>query len=174
MTTRTRAGLTILTAALVAATACRGDDETAPRVRVSETAAAAEPGPAPSTALPLVTVYKSPTCGCCARWVEHLRGAGFEVRVIDDDDRLLDAKRRHAIGPGHTSCHTAEVGEYFVEGHVPAADIERLLARGPADVRGLAVPGMPMGSPGMEGPRKDDYDVVAIEESGETRVYASH
>lgn len=175
-----RAGRTILTMGLLAAAACGGGEgEPPPRASLAETATAAEAGAeeartASEGALPVVTVYKSPTCGCCAKWVEHMRAAGFEVEVVDDAERLYEAKRRHAIGPGHTSCHTAEVGDYFVEGHVPAADVARLLAEAPADVKGLAVPGMPVGSPGMEGTPEEAYDVVAIKPSGETGVYASH
>lgn len=175
MRSSARTGLTVLMAGLVAAVACgESDEEASPRASLAETALAADAEAVSVGDLPVVTVYKSPTCGCCANWVEHLREAGFQVNVVDDESRLYEAKRRHAIGPAHASCHTAEVGNYFVEGHVPASDIQRLLAEGPADVKGLAVPGMPMGSPGMEGPRKDDYDVVAIERSGATTVYASH
>lgn len=176
MTRSTTIGLTILVGGPVAGlTACGGnDEEAAPHVRLSETVRAAETEPTAALDLPLVTVYRSPTCGCCARWVEHMRNAGFEVQVVDNEAALYEAKRRHAIGPAHTACHTAEVGDYFVEGHVPAADIRRLLAEGPPHVAGLAVPGMPIGSPGMEGSPKDDYDVVAIQKSGETSLYASH
>lgn len=174
-----RAGRTILAMGLLVAAACGGGEgETTPRASLAETGTAAEAGgdarAASEGALPVVTVYKSPTCGCCAEWVEHMRAAGFQVEVVDDNDRLYEAKRRHAIGPGHTSCHTAEVGAYFVEGHVPAEDVRRLLAEAPEDVKGLAVPGMPVGSPGMEGTPEEAYDVVAIERSGETSVYASH
>lgn len=167
----------LLAAALVAAAGCgegrAGDAE--PAVGESAPASSGVSSEAAGALdLPGVTVYKSPTCGCCAAWVDHMRGAGFEVDVVDDPERLAEAKRRHAIGPGHTSCHTAEVGGYFVEGHVPASDVKRLLAEAPADLAGLAVPGMPMGSPGMEGPRKDPYEVIAIHESGAAEVFARH
>lgn len=176
-----RGGAALLAAGLLAMTAaaCGGEEETSPRMRLSETvpdrsARVAADDRAVADGTPVVTVYKSPTCGCCADWVEHLRSAGFEVETVDDEERLYEAKRRHGVGPHLSSCHTAEVGGYFVEGHVPADDLERLLAEAPADVLGLAVPGMPMGSPGMEGPRKDDYDVLAVKPDGRTEVYARH
>ena len=121
---------------------------------------------------PKVTVYKTPTCGCCKKWVSHLEANGLEVESIDMKDLRL-IKSMSGIEPSHSSCHTAKVGEYVVEGHVPADDIKRLLKERP-DIRGLTVPGMPMGSPGMEGPRKDDYDVLSINKDGSTGVYARH
>lgn len=180
MSVRENAGPLFLAAALLAAAGCgegragNADAERDAEPGVAEYAPAASSGAPAVLELPVVTVYKSPTCGCCAAWVDHMRKAGFEVEVVDDAERLAEAKRRHAIGPGHTSCHTAEVGGYFVEGHVPAADVKRLLAEAPADLAGLAVPGMPMGSPGMEGPRKDAYEVIAIGESGAAEVFARH
>jgi hypothetical protein len=120
---------------------------------------------------PLVTVWKSPTCGCCARWVDHMRAAGFRVEV-HDTDALEPVKREHGV-PGHLeSCHTARVEGFTVEGHVPADVIRRLLRQRP-EIDGIAVPGMPMGSPGMEGPRKDPYDVIGFSRNGETFVYES-
>lgn len=119
-----------------------------------------------------VTVYKSPTCGCCENWVRHLRASGFEVRTIDRPD-LADIKTEAGISRGLASCHTAFVDDYVIEGHVPATDIRRLLRERPA-VAGLTVPGMPMGSPGMEGPRKDPYEVLTFTRSGETAVYARY
>lgn len=125
------------------------------------------PGPAPS-----VTVYKSPTCGCCTKWVDHLRASGYTVTAKDVAD--VDSIKAELGVPGAlASCHTALVGGYVIEGHVPAADIARLLKEKPK-VTGIAVPGMPMGSPGMEGPRKDAYEVVAFETNGATRVFAKH
>ncbi|MFW6085052.1 MAG: DUF411 domain-containing protein [Gemmatimonadota bacterium] len=123
--------------------------------------------------LPVVTVYKSPTCGCCSDWVEHMREAGFEVEAHDVND-LADVKARLGVFPQHQSCHTATVGDYVVEGHVPADLVQRLLEESP-DVAGLAVPGMPRGSPGMEMPdgTKDDYDVIAFTTDGESSVFAS-
>lgn len=127
-----------------------------------------------AAALPLVTVHKSPYCGCCTKWVEHLRAEGFEVEVIATDD-MGPVKQRVGIPPAKGSCHTAEVGGYFVEGHVPADDIKRLLAERPA-ARGLTVPGMPAGSPGMETPdgRVQPYTVELIDGEGHATPYARH
>jgi len=123
--------------------------------------------------LPEVVVYKTPTCGCCSLWVAHLRDAGFKVRVTDRDD-LGDIRREWKVPAKMAACHTARVGRYVIEGHVPAADIRRLLQDQPR-VDGLAVPGMPIGSPGMEqGERVEPYDVLGFNAAGETRVFASH
>lgn len=119
-----------------------------------------------------VVVYKSPTCGCCTEWVNHLRENGFQVTV--HDRRNMDpVKRVMGVPQGLQSCHTAQVGDYVIEGHVPAADIVRLL-EAKLPVKGLTVPGMPMGSPGMEGPRQDPYEVLAFQPDGRTSVYARH
>ena len=119
----------------------------------------------------LVTVYKSPTCGCCTKWVDHIREAGFRVEVRDTPN-VQPVKTEHGL-PGHlASCHTALVGGYVVEGHVPADVIRRLLRERP-EVAGVAVPGMPMGSPGMEGPYTDPYQVIAFGKDGGTSVYES-
>ena len=122
---------------------------------------------------PAVQVYKDPTCGCCALWVEHLRKAGFTATVTDVED-MNAVKTKHGVPQRARSCHTALVGAYVVEGHVPAADVQRLLQLRPSVV-GIAVPGMPIGSPGMESPdgRKTPYDVMAFTQDGQSRVYAS-
>lgn len=119
-----------------------------------------------------VTVYKTPTCGCCGNWVDYMRDAGFRVTTIDQND-LSDVKKRLGITGDLASCHTATVGGYVVEGHVPAEDVRRLLAERP-HVVGIAAPGMPMGSPGMEGAYADKYDVVSFDRAGKTKVFASH
>jgi len=119
-----------------------------------------------------VKVWKSPTCGCCNGWIDHLRAAGFKVEALDVTDVTL-MKRENGIPGRFTSCHTALVGGYFVEGHVPAADVERLLAERPP-IAGLAVPGMPIGSPGMEGPKPQRYDVLALDGDGGVSVFATH
>ena len=127
------------------------------------------------SALPAMTVYKSASCGCCTAWVDHAKANGFTVRVVDSEN-LGAVKRDLGIPPRLASCHTVVVGAYLVEGHVPAADVKRLLAEKPA-VRGLAVPGMPIGSPGMEqGPPSgyERYEVLAFTASGETSVFARH
>ncbi|MBZ2169414.1 DUF411 domain-containing protein [Marinobacter sp. F4216] len=120
-----------------------------------------------------IHVYKSPTCGCCADWVEHLEANGFDVEVTDTND-LNPIKVEAGLSRGLASCHTAFVGDYVIEGHVPASDIHRLLKEAP-QARGLTVPGMPVGSPGMEtGDRKDPYQVLLFNEQGQTRVFADY
>jgi hypothetical protein len=119
-----------------------------------------------------IIVYKSPTCGCCTKWVSHLQENGFEVETIDLQD-MNSVKAEVGISRQLASCHTAKIGGYVIEGHVPASDIKRLLKERP-DVVGLTVPGMPMGSPGMEGHRKDNYDVLTFTNSGETAVFSRH
>lgn len=125
--------------------------------------------PADATEIP---VYKSPTCGCCNKWIDHLEENGFRVTKKDLRDVTV-FKADYGVTPRLASCHTAVVDGYVVEGHVPATDIRRLLAERPA-VKGLTVPGMPMGSPGMEGPRKDPYDVLTFDGQGSTTVFSRH
>lgn len=124
-------------------------------------------------AAPVVDVYKSPTCGCCVKWVDHLKANGFQVRSHDTDD-VVQHKYRLGVPPGLGSCHTAQVAGYVIEGHVPAREIKRLLKERPR-ARGLAVPAMPIGSPGMEqGSHKDIYEVLFINPDGSTRTYARY
>lgn len=118
---------------------------------------------------PLIEVYKSESCGCCGDWVEHLKQAGFTVKATNVPNPA-EYRKKFGIPDQLGSCHTGVVQGYAVEGHVPAADIKRLLAQKPM-AKGLAVPGMPMGSPGMEGPRKDAYDVVLVHPNGRHSVY---
>ena len=120
----------------------------------------------------VLVVYKTPTCGCCKGWVERMKEAGFAVEVHDLPD-LTEIKKDAGVPEELQACHTARIGGYVVEGHVPAADIRRLLAERPA-VTGIATPGMPMGSPGMEGAFKDRYDVMTFGGSGKQTVFASH
>ena len=123
--------------------------------------------------LPLVVVYKSPTCGCCESWVGHMQSAGFPVEVRDTED-FGAIKAEVGVPAGLGSCHTARIGDYFVEGHVPADDVKRLLAEQP-EARGLTVPGMPQGSPGMEqGGISEPYDVLLVAPDGSTSVFAHH
>jgi hypothetical protein len=139
------------------------------------TTAAAEAAalPAPDPSLPVVQVWKSPTCGCCTGWVEHMRKAGFQVEVKDLVD-LTAIKAERGVATEHQSCHTGLVDGYTIEGHVPAEDIKRMLAERP-QITGLAAPGMPVGSPGMEmGAQRDAYDVLAFTRGGQTTVWASH
>ena len=126
--------------------------------------------PRPASAATTVTVYKSPTCGCCAKWVDHLRASGFTV-VVHDTDNLDEVMTDFAVPRQLASCHTAKVGKYVVEGHVPADLIAKVLREHPA-IAGLAVPGMVTGSPGMEGGAAQHYDVVAWTAAGQTSVYA--
>ena len=119
----------------------------------------------------LVTVYKSPTCGCCGDWVKHLRAEGFKVEAHDLDD-VSPIRRRYGVPGALASCHTAIVGGYAIEGHVPASDIKRLLRERP-NVIGLSVPGMVVGSPGMEQGKPEPYETLAFDERG-YRVFAQH
>ena len=121
-----------------------------------------------------VEVYKSPTCGCCSKWVEHLQAHGFTVKTTNVED-IYEIKTTHRVPGAVESCHTALVGGYVVEGHVPAADVQRLLKERPA-VAGIGVRGMPIGSPGMEvaGVKPQAYDVLAFDKQGQTRVFARH
>lgn len=169
---RTSLGLATCIAVSLAALGC------APGEAGSAESDAAETGESQATLVSdeiadmTVTVYKSPACGCCESWIEHLREAGFEVEVEDTND-LATVKAEAGVPAGLQSCHTATAGDYVFEGHIPVEDIVSFLEEKP-DALGLAVPGMPIGSPGMEqGDRVDPYDVILFDESG-TRVYRSH
>jgi hypothetical protein len=117
-----------------------------------------------------MTVYKTPTCGCCAKWVEHMKAAGFKVQVQDMDD-LTEIKQASGVPIKLRTCHTAVVGNYVVEGHVPADVVKKMLSEKPK-MAGIAVPGMPIGSPGMEsGNEKASYDVLLFDKAGQTTVY---
>lgn len=131
-------------------------------------------GTATARKLPRILVHKSPSCGCCGQWVEHLRKAGFDVDVREVDN-LDPVKTRVGIPAGMGSCHTAEVEGYFIEGHVPASDIKRLLAERPK-AKGLTLPGMPIGSPGMEHPsgKREPFVVRLVTQDGEVREFARH
>lgn len=129
--------------------------------------------PARAQAGPVIDVVKTPTCGCCNGWIAHVRGAGFQVRVRDVPDTTPYA-RRLGVPDDLRSCHTASVGGYAVEGHVPAADIRRLLSARP-QAAGIAVPGMPMGSPGMEhGSHRQPYQTILFTRAGRRSVFARH
>ena len=122
--------------------------------------------------LPIVEVYKSPTCGCCVKWANHLKSHGFVVKSFDVQNVGL-IKLEHRLPRHLVSCHTAFVDGYIIEGHVPASDILRLLKERP-EISGLAVPGMPIGSPGMEGPNPETYEVLSFDRSGKTQTFATH
>jgi hypothetical protein len=127
-----------------------------------------------SAAGPLVEVFKTPTCGCCSQWVEHMRRSGFNVRTTDMND-VSEIKKSRGVPDQVQSCHTAVVNGYVVEGHVPADDVHRMLKDKPA-IAGIAVGGMPIGSPGMEypGTKAQPYNVMAFEKNGSMRVFATH
>jgi hypothetical protein len=118
-----------------------------------------------------VTVYKNAGCGCCEKWIEHLRAAGFDVQAHDAHN-LDGIRSRLGVPPKLAGCHSAKVANYVVEGHVPADQIHRLLAEAP-DVLGISVPGMPIGSPGMEGPGGSDYQVLSWRKDGKVQVFAT-
>lgn len=122
--------------------------------------------------VPQITVYKSPTCGCCNKWVKHLQQNGFKVITHNRTD-MPKVKSEVGVKPPYQSCHTALIDGYFIEGHVPAKDIKRLLKEKP-NAAGLTVPGMPMGSPGMEGHRKDPYSVLILQKDGSQGVYSQY
>lgn len=128
--------------------------------------------PAPAGDTVHLTVYKSPTCGCCAKWVDYLRERGFGVDVVDVAD-LGPVKQRHGVPPRLASCHTALVDGYVVEGHVPADDIRRLLAERPP-LLGISAPGMPQQSPGMNSVEPRDYDVIGFAADGRLELYARY
>lgn len=151
--------------ALTAGAAC----DSTPRAAAEQSG---QPAPAAEAAAEAIamTVYKSPTCGCCQKWVEHMEANGFRVEVKDMHD-VSPVKDEHGLPSSLRSCHTGVVDGYVVEGHVPADVVVKLLRERP-QVAGIAVPGMPMGSPGMEGPYTDNYDVLTFDGAGKTTVYA--
>lgn len=145
----------------------------APLLLVSLGACAQEPAPPETEPLPLVIVYKSPACGCCLAWAEHMQSSGFPLEMHDVQD-LSAIKAEAGVPAGMGSCHTSRVAGYFLEGHVPADDVKRLLSEKP-DALGLAVPGMPLGSPGMvQGEGRQPYDVMLVARDGSTRVFSSY
>ena len=118
-------------------------------------------------------VYKSSTCNCCVKWIDHVKARGYAVTANDVAD-LEQVKQELGVPRGAASCHTAVIGGYVIEGHVPIEDITRLLAEKPKDVVVLAVPGMPIGSPGMEGPNPERYQTLAVKKDGKLEVFAEH
>ena len=120
----------------------------------------------------VVEVYKSPACSCCMNWAAHLRENGFAVRVHEVRD-TSPFRAKYGVPDQLGSCHTAMVGGYAIEGHVPAREVKRMLAESPK-ARGLAVPSMPLGAPGMDGPRSDPYEVLLFQADGSYRVYQKY
>jgi hypothetical protein len=127
---------------------------------------------AASQPLPTMTVYKSPTCGCCKEWVSHVIGHGFKATVIDTEMGTIKAK--HNIPPNLQSCHTTLVGSYVIEGHVPASDVTRLLKEKPKGILGLTTPGMPASAPGMDVLPFQPYEVLTFDAKGQTKLWARH
>ena len=162
------AGLSLLLGACSAASAPPAATSPAAEVSPVDTAAA------PTAALPAMTVRKHPSCGCCSVWIDHVRAAGFKVEAVDVED-MAAVKQAAGVPGAMASCHTAEVDGYVIEGHVPAQDIVRLLRERPP-VRGLAVPGMPLGSPGMEHPSGivHPYSVMLVLPDGSTREFSRY
>ncbi len=149
--------------------------EVSRRFLLASGAAFAVAGPTQGQTRPVraLTVYKSPTCACCDGWVSHMRQAGFITTVHLTDD-LRAVRLARGLPDAVASCHTGVIGGYALEGHVPAADVLRLLAHSPQAV-GIAVPGMPLGSPGMEaGGRREPFETLLVLRSGQTRVFARH
>jgi hypothetical protein len=127
-----------------------------------------------ASAKPTAVVYKTSSCGCCKMWVEHLKANGFTVEAKDvSADEVRAVSKAAGLKDDDTSCHTAKIAGYIVEGHVPASDIQRMLKEKPA-IAGIAAPGMPQGSPGMEQGSKEPFDVVAFTKDGKTKLYSKH
>ncbi|SFR44318.1 Uncharacterized conserved protein [Marinobacter daqiaonensis] len=126
-----------------------------------------------SLAGPAITMYKSPNCGCCQSWAEHLDAHGFEITIVETDN-LNEVKQQQGVLRQMASCHTALIGDLVIEGHVPAGDIVAYLEKPQFNTLGLSVPGMPHGTPGMETGRKDDYQVIAFNANGQQSVFREH
>jgi hypothetical protein len=168
---RTTFRVALAAALATAASACGGSSGEAARTpaQPAQTPSAAS-APKAAADAPTLVVYKSPTCGCCTKWVEHMRQSGFAVETHDTEG-VDSIKDQSSVPMAARSCHTALVGGYAIEGHVPAEAVRRLLREHPAGVAGLAVPGMVTGSPGMEGPYPEHYQVIAFTRDGRTSVY---
>lgn len=119
-----------------------------------------------------MTVYRDPSCGCCEAWARIAENDGYQVSLLDDNN-MSAVKQRLGVPTELASCHTAVVDDYVIEGHVPLDQVDRLLRERPSDIRGIAVPGMPIGSPGMEAPdgRTEPFQVIAFDAKGETSIY---
>lgn len=146
------------------------DGGSEPRQILAAAQSSATPPPAAHEAA--MTVYRDPSCGCCGAWADIAREAGYQVTLLDDSD-MAAVKLRLGVPAGLASCHTALVDGYVVEGHVPLDQVDRLLRERPADIKGIAVPGMPIGSPGMEVPdgTREQFQVIAFDQAGETSIY---
>ena len=166
-----RALLGVAAGALIPLAACSSRDAGEPTAVAPTGSTAGAAGPAQTQIA--AEVWKTPTCGCCKAWVKHLEGNGFAVTAHDVADTAA-MRKQLGMPPNLGSCHSARIGGYAVEGHVPASDIKRLLTEKLHAV-GLSVPGMPIGSPGMEQDgQKDQYDVLLVLHDGSTRIFQSH
>ena len=163
----------VLFSASAVVTACGQAEQTAATTAQREPTAVITQASAPAKA-EVITMLRDPNCGCCSLWGERARRAGYDVRITDSPD-MASVKQQYGVPANLASCHTSLVGDYVIEGHVPLKDVERLLRERPKDIKGLAVPGMPTGAPGMESPdgTKQPYDVIAFTAGGQTRVYRS-
>lgn len=169
-TRRIPSALALLAAALLAGcTAADAEGSGEPNMEATRAARGAVAQNAP-----LVTLYKNPTCECCAEWAKHMEANGFRVDTRESGFDLHQIRAKHGVSPDLASCHTSVVGDYVLEGHVPADVVQKLLAERP-QIRGLAVPGMPPGVPGMPdpGPNRAPYQILAIQPDGSTQLYAT-
>lgn len=168
-----RRGL-MLGGAALGASLLIGCGSSADRSSPAEQAAAGDEAAGTGAQKISMAVYRDPSCGCCEAWAEIARNAGYEVTLIDDPN-MTAVKQRLGVPPQLSSCHTVVVGDYVVEGHVQLEDVARLLRERPSDIKGIAVPGMPLGSPGMEVPdgTKEPFQVIAFDASGNTSVYTA-
>jgi hypothetical protein len=164
------ASLAVLPALLAA---CGGDAAAARASSATVETPAAAAVTVRDSAAPLAVVYKSASCGCCKAWVAHMAEHGFRTEA-HDTEAMDSVKQAAGVPAALRSCHTAHVGGYVIEGHVPAEAVQRLLREHPSDVAGLAVPGMVTGSPGMDGPYPEHYQVIAFGRDGATHVYEQH
>lgn len=141
----------------------------------AQKAAQTDPAQPSGDSAKAITVYKSPTCGCCSKWEEHLTKAGFQV-TSKPTENMTEIRKQYSVPEKMQSCHTAVIGGYVIEGHVPAADVKKLLETRPADVAGLAAPGMPPKSPGMqpEGEKPSGYDVLSFDRQGNSKIFTSY
>ncbi|MEN5206981.1 DUF411 domain-containing protein [Stenotrophomonas terrae] len=169
--------LLVLATGTLLISACNASPSASASAAATPTVAApaktVEAAPA-SKALPLVVVHKDPNCGCCGGWAEHMQAAGFPVQLNDTSD-MMAVKQRLGIGDGMMSCHTSEIDGYVVEGHVPVEDIKKLLAERP-QARGLVLPGMPVGTPGMESPDgyRQAFTVALLGNDGSLSEFSKH
>lgn len=163
-----------IAAASLAAAGCSAEKRETARSEAAKGAVRAGGNAAPAVQLAAMTVYRDPSCGCCEAWAGIARNGGYQVQLIDHPD-MPAIKRQHSVPEELLSCHTTIVDGYAIEGHVPLGDVERLLKQRPAGVKGLAVPGMPRGSPGMDMPdgSKDRFQVLAFDAAGKTSVFSA-